>query len=260
MKRFTETNKWRDPWFRKLSPTAKHLFQWLVDNCDNAGVIDLDLEAASFDIGEPVNENHVAEIESRLKRLSNGKFWAFKFIAFQYGTLSMSGKCVPHLRVLESLKAHGISYPVSEDYSTRVHTTLVPRVETTLKDSTGEDKEKEPDKEKERGVQGGEPNGLDLVFVRDLLSTYRRPAHSRLTHLEESTLAEIIREHPRYRDEWDIIVTLKKKEPRYFPQSLSRLLSSWQETLDRANSWVPIPDGKPVKPSIMERIINELPG
>lgn len=111
------------------------------------------------------------------------------------------------------------------------------------------------------GVQGEESNGtLDSVFVRDLLSTYRRPAHSRLTHLEESTLAEIIREHPRYRDEWDIIVTLKKKEPRYFPQSLSRLLSSWQETLDRANSWVPIPDGKPVKPSLMERIINELPG
>jgi len=79
---------------------------------------------------------------------------------------------------------------------------------------------------------------LDQRFIRDLLATYRRPAGARLTHLEESSVAEITR-RPRYRDEWDMIITLKQKEPRYFPQSLSRLVSNWQETLDRASVWTP---------------------
>lgn len=83
---------------------------------------------------------------------------------------------------------------------------------------------------------------LDPVFIKDLLATYRRPAHSRLNHIEQSSLAQIIRDHPKYREEWDVIIAFRQKEPRYFPQSLSRLLSTWQETLDRANNHVPDPD------------------
>lgn len=254
MKRFTETNKWRDPWFRKLTPTAKLLFQWLVENCDNAGVIDLDLEAASFDIGEAIKQKHVAEIESRLKRLPNGKFWLTKFIAFQYGTLSRSEKCVPHLRVIQSLQAHGITYPETPTLATTVVSTLGTRVDTTDKERRGQDK----DKDKEGG-EGGRNGELDPAFAKDLMAAYRRTSNKRLTFAEESTLAQIIREHPRYREEWDTIITLKQHEPRYFPQSLSRLLSSWQETLDRATNWVPVPSEKPIKTLFdkeLERIKN----
>ena len=53
MKRFTETNKWEDPWFRKLKPEMKLLWSWLLDSCDNAGIIDADIELAAFQIGYP---------------------------------------------------------------------------------------------------------------------------------------------------------------------------------------------------------------
>lgn len=43
-KRFTETEKWRDPWFRKLSPLQKCLFAYLCDNCNNAGFIEIDID------------------------------------------------------------------------------------------------------------------------------------------------------------------------------------------------------------------------
>ncbi len=41
--RFTETNKWKDKWFRSLDPLEKVLFIYLIDNCDNAGFIEIDL-------------------------------------------------------------------------------------------------------------------------------------------------------------------------------------------------------------------------
>ena len=43
-KRFTETDKWRDPWFRKLTPLQKCLFVYLCDNCNNAGCVEIDVE------------------------------------------------------------------------------------------------------------------------------------------------------------------------------------------------------------------------
>lgn len=47
-KRFTETDKWRDPWFRKLTPLQKCLFGYLCDNCNNAGFIEIDVEGWSL--------------------------------------------------------------------------------------------------------------------------------------------------------------------------------------------------------------------
>lgn len=151
-RRFTETEKWRDPWFRKLSGSAKLLFLWLVDNCDKAGVIDLDLESATFDIGQPINSDHLGELESRWIKLPNGKFHMPKFVPFQYRTLSE--KCTPHLRVIETIRSHGLSFPLCDEKSSRVVSTL----ETTNKrgkEGRGVGKE-------EGGVQRGNPS-LDEV-------------------------------------------------------------------------------------------------
>ena len=50
-KRFTDNAKWCDPWYRKLSPLNKLAWLYITDNCDAAGVIDLDDELANFQIG-----------------------------------------------------------------------------------------------------------------------------------------------------------------------------------------------------------------
>ena len=92
-------------------------------------------------------------------------------------------------------------------------------------------------------------------FKKELFAAYRRDQSTPMSYAEMSTLAAIVRERPRYLDEWKLIQTLRVREPRYFPQSLSRLLNSWQETIDRAAVWVP--ETKTVK-SILEKELDSI--
>ena len=110
MKRFTETNKWEDPWFRKLKPEMKLLWAWLLDSCDNAGIIDADIELASFQIGYSYPMDTLSEFAHRVIELPCGKFFIPKFIDFQYGTLSRD--CKAHNPIFLSLEKHGLKgYP-----------------------------------------------------------------------------------------------------------------------------------------------------
>lgn len=107
MKRFTETDKWRDTWFRKLTPVQKCLWSYLLDNCDHAGVIDVDWELVSFQIGTRVKVENLAAFSRQIATLPNGKLWITGFIQYQYGKLSLD--CKPHSPVFAALNKHGIA-------------------------------------------------------------------------------------------------------------------------------------------------------
>jgi len=110
MKRFTETQKWEDPWFRRLRPEIKLLWQWILDRCDNAGVIDPDIDLASFQIGYQYPMDTLLEFGERAIKLPCGKWFIPKFIAFQYGQLSTD--CKAHKPIFISLEKHGLKgYP-----------------------------------------------------------------------------------------------------------------------------------------------------
>lgn len=49
--RFTNTDKWSDAWFAELEPLEKLLFNYLCDNCDIAGFIELTERKFAFEIG-----------------------------------------------------------------------------------------------------------------------------------------------------------------------------------------------------------------
>lgn len=137
-KRFTETTKWSDPWFMNLSPVAKLLWFYLLDHCDNSGVIDLNSKLAAFQIGEAIDAKHFVELGERLQTLPNGRLWIAKFIEFQYGKLGTESR--PHLQVLSLIKTHGLDVRLSKAF---------------VKASDGPkdpDKDKDKDKDKEGGV------------------------------------------------------------------------------------------------------------
>lgn len=136
MKRFTETQKWEDPWFRRLKPEMKLLWQWILDRCDNAGVIDPDIELASFQIGYQYPMDTLSEFEGRVHNLPCGKWFIPKFIEFQYGQLSKD--CKAHNPIFNSLKKHGI-----EGYPKGIHT-LQEKEKEKVQETDSEERAKNP--------------------------------------------------------------------------------------------------------------------
>jgi hypothetical protein len=147
MKRFTDTLKWQDPWFRRLSSQSKLLWFYLVDHCDNIGLVDLDLNLVSSDCGTKITDAHISELSDRVQVLDDGKVFITKFIPFQYGTLSEA--CVPHKKVIQAVKYHsltqtfnGFLYPTA-----RVGSTLLRRV---IDRANNKEENKEENKDKDR--------------------------------------------------------------------------------------------------------------
>jgi hypothetical protein len=62
--RFTNTEKWQDTWFSDLSPTAKLVFMFLCENCDNAGVYEINKKFMLFLTGltEEQLKNSITEL------------------------------------------------------------------------------------------------------------------------------------------------------------------------------------------------------
>jgi len=105
-KRFTESSKWQDSWFRKLKSEHKLFWIFLLDNCDNAGLWEYDLELASFYIDAELNEKEINEIFKERVFYISGKWFIPKFIEFQYGKLNENSK--PHLSVINKLKKYNL--------------------------------------------------------------------------------------------------------------------------------------------------------
>ena len=135
MKRFTETEKWRDPWFRKLSAGAKLAFLYIIDNCDNAGVWTADKELADFSIGMEIPWMKVLEaFGERVSVLPSGDWLIVRFVEFQFGKLSKD--CKPHLQVMRLIEKHRVSKGYPKGFGTL------------------EDKEEDKEKDKKGDARG----------------------------------------------------------------------------------------------------------
>lgn len=107
-KRFTDTEKWKKVWFRKLTPLCKCFWEYLRDNCNHAGIWEVDFELAEFCLGSPLNKEEIKIVfKKQYIEISNGKKWFIKdFIDFQYGSLNENNKA--HGSVIHILKKEGV--------------------------------------------------------------------------------------------------------------------------------------------------------
>ena len=85
MKRFTETEKWRDPWFRSLPAPAKLVFFYFIDNCNNAGFHELDKELMVILTGmKPEHcEGALKALTRGIKGPYEGWYWIRRFLRHQ---------------------------------------------------------------------------------------------------------------------------------------------------------------------------------
>lgn len=110
--RFTDCDKWDDPWFMELPAAHKLLWQYICDKCDNAGVWNVNGRLAEFHLGMVVNwPEAIKTFGGRIVILADGTKWHLtKFLTFQYpGGLGNSNA---HKQVARLLVAHGLDSTV----------------------------------------------------------------------------------------------------------------------------------------------------
>jgi hypothetical protein len=81
-KRFTNTDKWKKQWFKKLNTKQKLFWLYILDDCNHAGIWD------------------VVFIDNR------EKVFIPKFIEFQYGELNPNSR--PHISVINLLEKYNL--------------------------------------------------------------------------------------------------------------------------------------------------------
>ena len=106
-KRYTDTDKWKKMWFRKLKNDHKVFWMYLLDQCDHAGIWEVDFDLASY-FCNGIRESEIRDtFIKQYQEFDNGKRWFLKdFIEFQYRELDESNRV--HKSVITLLKRHGL--------------------------------------------------------------------------------------------------------------------------------------------------------
>jgi hypothetical protein len=111
-KRFTDTEKWKKGFIRSLPPSYKLLWLYMLDDCDNAGVWQVEVEVASIRIGTKLNEKEALKLfGDTVISFDGGTKWFIKeFVKFQQGVnhiAELNSNSNPHksiLRLVEQYK------------------------------------------------------------------------------------------------------------------------------------------------------------
>ena len=112
-KRFTDSDKYKNPFFKSLPAAYKLFWDYLYHDCNHAGIWIVDFEVAQIRIGKDVLINQEDALkffnneEERVIILNHGSKWFIKpFIDFQYGKLNPENKV--HLSILNILEKYNI--------------------------------------------------------------------------------------------------------------------------------------------------------
>jgi hypothetical protein len=81
---FTETRKWVDSWFHRLSVEGKLLFFYFLENADHAGFIEVDIERIYFETSIPIEhiDACLKEIAKCYERRGNW-IWLPNYLKYQ---------------------------------------------------------------------------------------------------------------------------------------------------------------------------------
>jgi len=89
-KRMTDTDKWKKRFLKELKPEHKLLWFYILDDCNHAGIWDVDIEVASIRIGADLIYDMLPQaFLDKIVIFDNGDKWFIPdFIDFQYGELN----------------------------------------------------------------------------------------------------------------------------------------------------------------------------
>jgi len=107
-KRFTDSEKYKDPWFRKLKPEIKMLFLFICDDCNHAGIWKENFDSFFMYYNFRLNHDDMKPLSEKVIRIDSDTYLIKSFIKFQYGNLNPQNKA--HLGVIRALNYAGVDY------------------------------------------------------------------------------------------------------------------------------------------------------
>jgi len=107
-KRMTDTDKWKKRFLRELKPQHKLLWFYILDDCNHAGIWDVDIEVASIRVGEELIYDMLPQsFLDKIVIFDNGDKWFIpEFIDFQYGELNPNSNV--HKSVIALLQKYNL--------------------------------------------------------------------------------------------------------------------------------------------------------
>ena len=123
-KRMTDTDKWKKRFVRELEPQHKLLWFYILDDCNHAGIWEVDIDVASIRVGIDLSYDNLPSLfGEKVISFDNGDKWFIPdFIEYQYGELNQNSNV--HKSVINLLNKYNLEGYVKGSQ----------RVESTLKD------------------------------------------------------------------------------------------------------------------------------
>ena len=148
-KRFIDCDIWKKKWFREFPPKMKLFYFYVLTQCDHAGMYDVDLELAEFQIGMPIDATDINKLlKDHIEIIKDDKWFLRKFVDFQYGQLRDTNNA--HISVIKILNKYGVNLGANE----------------VLTSSSQADQDKEQDKEQDKSkVKEKEKMNPDILKV-----------------------------------------------------------------------------------------------
>jgi hypothetical protein len=195
-KRFHDTEKWKLPWYRKLTTGEKAAWDYVTSNCDNVGVWVPDYELADFSIGDAIDWAKFAEsCNGNIVILKNGKWWIVDFCKFQYSELDEKSTSKPIISYVKLLKSHGLWESYLENQR------VIEGFGKVIDTAQDKEKDKEQDKEQDKDIdKDSTPKETKHVYgkERNVKLTDRQYNHFKDKY-GESNANEMIEELGRYK-------------------------------------------------------------
>jgi len=106
--RFSNTDKWQDTWFSDLKPLSKLLFMYLCDQCDVAGIFQINIKVMAFEIGtdKQTIEKALKEVDSRILYSKDEKFLFIKNFLKHQRNYPFNEKNSAHTPIIKRLDSY----------------------------------------------------------------------------------------------------------------------------------------------------------
>ena len=139
-KRYTDTDKWKDDWYVSLSNDYKIVWQWLLDNCNHAGICKRSISTLNRDCSVKITEDQLLNIMEGRVLISDTRWFIPKFLKFQYSTLLSAKPAIKSVRELLLSSNLYLMIPESFGNDYKITKESLPNSSTTIKDK---DKDKD---------------------------------------------------------------------------------------------------------------------